>query len=143
MHELKVRAVKENLQYLEVMGTSPSVPTDCFLGNDYDTFDKQIKEIVKKGEYEGVQDLLGKIFEYFEKNAGAKVDEYLTLINRIEDQSNKLTNYWGVDTSNLYCRYQGYSSRGSEPLKVFAQLYVVHKARYNLWFCPDSLMVHI
>lgn len=33
-----------------------------------------------------------------------------------------------MDTSNVVCRYQGYSSRGSEPLKVFAQLYVVHKA---------------
>lgn len=29
MHELKVRAVKENVQYLEVMATSPSVPTNC------------------------------------------------------------------------------------------------------------------
>lgn len=128
MHELKVRAVKENVQYLEVMGTSPSIPKDCFLGNDYDKFDKQLKEIVKKGEYEGAQDILGEIFKYFEKNAGTKVEEYLTLINRIEDQSNKLTNHLGVDISNLYCRYQGYSSHGSEPLKVFAQLYVVHKA---------------
>ncbi|MCM0270026.1 hypothetical protein [Bacteroides fragilis] len=31
MHELKVRAVKENVQYLEVMATSPGVPTDCLL----------------------------------------------------------------------------------------------------------------
>ena len=39
---------------------------------------------------------------------------------------------WETITDNgkrkLLCRYQGYSSRGGKPLKVFAQLYVVHKA---------------
>lgn len=48
MHELKVRAVKENVQYLEVMGTSPSVPKDCFLKDDYGKYDKQLKDYVKK-----------------------------------------------------------------------------------------------
>ena len=42
--------------------------------------------------------------------------------------SNTFGNHLNVDTSDLVCRYQGYSSRGSERLKVFAQLYVVHKA---------------
>lgn len=43
MHELKVRAVRENVQYLEVMGISPSVPADCFLGDEYGMYDKQLK----------------------------------------------------------------------------------------------------
>lgn len=67
MHELKVRAVKENVQYLEVIGTSPSVPEDCFLGDDYEQFDKQLKECVKDGNYEDVQDTLDEVFNLFEK----------------------------------------------------------------------------
>lgn len=128
MHELKVRAVKENIQYLEVMGTSPSVPTDCFLGSDYNKFDKQLKDYVKKGEYEGIQGTLDEVFGYFEKNAGKTVDTYINFINDLDDKSNEYGKYLDVDISKLVCRYQGYSSRGSEPLKVFAQLYVVHKA---------------
>lgn len=128
MHELKVRAVKENIQYLEVMGTSPSVPADCFLGSDYDKFDKQLKDYVKKGEYEGIQGALDEVFGYFEKNADKTVDTYINFINDLDNKSNEYGKYLDVDISKLVCRYQGYSSRGSEPLEVFAQLYVVHKA---------------
>ncbi len=128
MHELKVRAVKENVQYLEVIGTSPSVPEDCFLGDDYEQFDKQLKECVKDGNYEDVQDTLDEVFNLFEKNSENTVETYNNFINELDNMSNTFGNHLNVDTSDLVCRYQGYSSRGSEPLKVFAQLYVVHKA---------------
>lgn len=129
MHELKVRAVKENVQYLEVLGTSPSVPADCFLGDDYGMYDNQLKECVKNGSYdENLQETLEKIIEQFEEQAEQAVDTYIAFIRNLDEMSNALDNHLGVDTGNLVCRYQGYSSRGGEPLKVFAQLYVVHKA---------------
>ncbi|MCA6029928.1 hypothetical protein KFX89_24705 [Bacteroides thetaiotaomicron] len=128
MHELKVRAVRENVQYLEVMATSPSVPTDCFLDEDYDTYDEQLKEHVKNGTYDDARKLLEKIIGEFDAKATEAVSDYVDFVHALDERSNTLKNHLGVDTENLVCRYQGYSSRGSEPLKVFAQLYVVHKA---------------
>ena len=128
MHELKVRAVRENVQYLEVMGTSPSVPKDCFLKDDYGKYDKQLKDYVKEGNYEDVQDTLDEVFNLFEKSAENTVETYINFINELDNMSNTFGNHLNVDTSDLVCRYQGYTSRGSEPLKVFAQLYVVHQA---------------
>ena len=129
MHELKVRAVKENVQYLEVMATSPSVPADCFLSeDDYATYDKQLKDCVKKGTYGAVRELLEEIIGKFDDNATKAVSDYVDFVSHLDELSNPSKNHLGVDTNNLVCRYQGYSSRGGEPLKVFAQLYVVHKA---------------
>ncbi len=128
MHELKVRAVKENVQYLEVMATSPVVPTNCFLDEYYDTYDEQLKECVKNGTYdEPLKNVLNDILKLFDTNADATAEAYLASIRTLDQQSNH-SDHCDVDTSNVVCRYQGYSSRGSEPLKVFAQLYVVHKA---------------
>ncbi|MGR5591969.1 adenosine deaminase family protein [Bacteroides thetaiotaomicron] len=128
MHELKVRAVKENVQYLEVMATSPVVPANCFLDDAYDTYDEQLKECVKNGTYdEPLKSVLNAILKLFDTNADATTEAYLASIRTLDQLSNQ-SDHCDVDTSNVVCRYQGYSSRGSEPLKVFAQLYVVHKA---------------
>ena len=128
MRELKLRAVKENVQYLEVMATSPSVPTDCFLGEEYKTYDEQLKACVKNGTYGAVRELLEEIIGKFDDNATKAVSDYVDFVRHLDEQSNPSKNHLGVDTEKLVCRYQGYSSRGGEPLKVFAQLYVVHKA---------------
>ena len=129
MRELKLRAVKENVQYLEVMATSPSVPADCFLGeDDYKTYDEQLKACVKKGDYDAARVLLTDIIGKFDDNATKAVSDYVDFVGHLDELSNPSKNHLGVDTNNLVCRYQGYSSRGGEPLKVFAQLYVVHKA---------------
>lgn len=128
MRELKLRAVKENVQYLEVMATSPSVPTDCFLGEEYKTYDEQLKACVKDGTYDAARELLTEIIGKFDDNATKAVSDYVDLVRDLDELSNPSKNHLGVDTNNLVCRYQGYSSRGGEPLKVFAQLYVVHKA---------------
>lgn len=42
-HELKMRASRENVQYLELIGIAPSIPADCFLGEEYDEYDARIK----------------------------------------------------------------------------------------------------
>lgn len=129
MRELKVRAVKENVQYLEVMATSPSVPTDCFLGeDDYATYDKQLKDCVKKGTYGAVRSVLEAIISKYDTVVEDKVDAYLNFIKKLDSQSNEFSKHLNIDPRNVTCRYQGYASRGGEPLKVFAQLYVVHKA---------------
>lgn len=122
MHELKVRADREHLQYLEVMGISPNVPKDCFLGDDYERYDKEIKGYVKAENIIQIEQLLSDIFTIFENNTEAAeyVDAYIESIQQLDKKSNK-------EYHEVQCRYQGYASRSGEPLKVFAQLYVVHK----------------
>lgn len=130
MHELKVRAVRENVQYLEIIGTSPSVPEDFFLGDKHKEYNEKLKEYAKTDDYNGMAYLLREIRRIYEKSP--KVDtyanDYLTSIYSLEEKSNEFHNYFGCDVKDVVCRYQGYASRGGEPVKVFAQLYIVQKA---------------
>lgn len=148
MHELKVRAVRENVQYLEVLGCSPSVPEDCFLDNDkYAAYDQALKECVKHGWYtaadnaeKNAQQILSEILNIYDGAATDAVAMYSELITQLDEESNGHPDdkYPAVDTSPVLCRYQGYSSRSGEPLKVLAQLYVVHKACND---DPNKLLV--
>ena len=83
---------------------------------------------MKKGTYDAARKLLEEIIGKFDDNATKAVSDYVDFVGHLDELSNPSKNHLGVDTNNLVCRYQGYSSRGGEPLKVFAQLYVVHKA---------------
>ncbi|WP_443901197.1 hypothetical protein [Odoribacter laneus] len=127
MHKLQVRALKENVQYLEVMAGSPDVPADCFLGKDYETYKNTLEQYVTDGDYTDIQATLNDILDLFDKNSGTAADDYLKFILNIEIESKKISNHMNCDTTKLKCTYQGYASRGGEPLKVFAQLYVVHR----------------
>lgn len=139
LHELKVRAVRENVQYLEVMACSPIVQDDCYLAN-YEGFDKKLKECVEKGDYKEARSVLKSIIEIYKESS--IIDEaeksYRFFIAELDRRSNKLDNHLNIDIANVKCRYQGYASRGGEPLKVFAQLYVIHQACKN---STDHLLV--
>ena len=115
------------------MATSPSVPADCFLGeDDYATYDKQLKDCVKKGTYGAVRSVLEAIISKYDAiYVEDKVNAYLNFIKKLDNQSNEFSKHLNIDPRNVTCRYQGYASRGGEPLKVFAQLYMVHKACKN------------
>lgn len=133
MRELKKRAVKENVQYLEVMASSPHVPEYCFLDEaDYKKYDTDLKYYVKKGNDDKAKALLGEIYDLIDTKATEAAADYLEFIKQLDEKSRIDEETWETMTDNgkrkLLCRYQGYSSRGGEPLKVFAQLYVVHKA---------------
>ena len=127
MNELKVRAYKERVQYLEVMASSPSVGQYCLLSeDDYKKYDKDLKEYVKENNISELISTLQTILDKFsdEKNEEATkcVNDYLDSIYTLDELSRN------GQFSDVLCRYQGYASRGGEPIKVFAQLYVVHKA---------------
>lgn len=141
MRELKKRAVKENVQYLEVMASSPHVPEYCFLDEaDYKKYDTDLKSYVKKGNDDKAKALLGEIYDLIDTKATEAAADYLEFIKQLDEKSrideevpdaatdddNKPDNE--PDNRKLLCRYQGYTSRSGEPLKVFAQLCVVHKA---------------
>lgn len=130
MHELKVRAVRENVQYLEIIGTSPSVPEDFFLGDKHEEYNEKLKEYTKTDDYNKIFNLLREIRGIYEKSSEVDtyVNDYLSSIYSLEKKSNEFHIHLGCDVKDVVCRYQGYASRGGEPVKVFAQLYIVQKA---------------
>lgn len=152
LHELILRAQEENVQYLEVMGTSPSVPkteTTCYLSpetynsvrsaidahfplaSDVDAVD-DVEEQIKKAvaEYEASYSKQSGIY--------SAVQSYLAQNKSLIDDSTKeIKNHCFLtscfDTSvikegSVKVKLQGYASRGSaDPIAVLAQLYIVHK----------------
>lgn len=129
MHKLKVRAVEENVQYLEVIGISPDIPEYCFLSeSDYRHYDEILKTCVKKEDYTKAHATLKEIISKFKKSNEAVryAKEYCDKAHEIEDKSSTFTDPTNCDTSNLVCTYQGYAVRNLEPLQVLAQLYIIH-----------------
>lgn len=139
-HELKVRAVEENVLYLEIMGTSPNI-NDYAISNsaEYNNCNTQIKDVYKayrKGD-RTEQDLVDTLYAAYDLLANSSdvrqaVNDYVQKIERI-DQASGASYTLPVDTckldgKSLTVRYQGYASRNKEPMDVFAQLYIVHKA---------------
>lgn len=130
MRELRERAAYENVQYLEIMVSSPGINAqkiDEFCGTGF--FDKYnsllLKAIQKDAKNPGKQDSTTKILNeiyskwYQSKKFNQFSKEYVKQINSIDDQS--------TISSNLpLCYYQSYASRNSDPLVVFAQLYVAY-----------------
>jgi len=157
-HELKVRAKEENVQYIETMGISPSIPDEkgvkaFFSKKDYDGKTKELdgycqdyKNNPKKSE-ENIRNLVnGIIAEYErlyrdergiseEKNVFKAVDDYIkencNILEGAKSRKDFLTSRFdtsAVSESDVMMKLQGYASRNSEPLVVLAQLYIVHKA---------------
>ncbi|MBC5614554.1 hypothetical protein [Bacteroides hominis] len=130
MHELKVRAFRENVQYLEVIGIAPVIPEDCFLeGHVYNYYDSRLKKYLKTNKYDIIKQSLRQVLDIFEetKNAQKNVEDYFAFVQNIEEKSNTFKTHLN-NINEIECRYQGYAVRGLEPLIVFAQLYVVYKA---------------
>lgn len=134
MHELKVRAAKENVQYLEVIGIAPHIPEKCFLGDKYDKKDSNLKGFVEKGNYVKLRMELEEILNLFKESKEAEkvVDDYDESVRMLDKKSNEITSHFQV--GQIVCRYQGYAVRNLEPIMVFAQMYVVFNACLkNYW----------
>lgn len=135
MQELRKRAARENVQYLEVMLSSPGINAakiDQFCGNGfYDSYNTRLKQAIKddaervKGR-DGTDKMLAEIYREWEKSPAmnGRVDRYVAYIDSIDVHSTLSSGY---DRAPV-CYYQGYASRNAEPLVVYAQLYVAFKA---------------
>ncbi|MBQ7081095.1 MAG: hypothetical protein IJM92_15840 [Fibrobacter sp.] len=147
-HELKVRAKEENVQYIETMSISPSIPAGAFLSiADYnrmteklDNYCRDYKNDPIKSE-ENIRILIKEIIDEYERQYSkkldifGKVDDYITencdILKKAESRQDFLTSRFdtsAVSESDVMMKFQGYASRNSEPLVVLAQLYIVHKA---------------
>lgn len=129
MHELKVRAVRENIQYLEVIGIAPHIPEKCFLGDKYDEKDRELKKNVKEGNFVQLRQKLVEILDLFKESEEVEkvVDDYDKSIRMLDKKSETFESHF-IRGGKIVCRYQGYAVRNLEPIMVFAQMYVVFNA---------------
>ena len=135
MQELRKRAARENVQYLEIMLSSPGINAakiDALCGNDFYTRynDRLQKAILADTERakgrEGTDKVLDDIFKEWEKIPAMSkwVDKYVAYIDSIDIHSTLSSGY---DRTPV-CFYQGYASRNAAPLVVYAQLYIAFKS---------------
>lgn len=135
MQELRKRAARENVQYLEIMLSSPGINAskiDQSCGNGfYDRYNTRLKQAIRedaireKGRKD-TDNMLAEIFHEWEKTPAMNdwVDKYVAYIDSIDRHSTLSSGY---DRAPV-CYYQGYASRNAEPLVVYAQLYVAFKS---------------
>ncbi len=142
VHQLKVRAKEENLQYIETIGIAPSVPTDAFLSNKYDEFTEKLKEWSLASELpeEKVRNLIKKVIGLYNNqycDTGSKlyktVQDYISDNVSILNPSNKTLvkskfDAMTVPENEVLMKLQGYASRDKAPLIVLCQLYIIFKA---------------
>lgn len=134
MRELRKRAARENVQYLEIMLSSPGINAakiDALCGKGfYNRYNEQLQKAIlgdterTKGR-EGTDRALADIFREWEKIHAMDewVDKYVAYIDSIDVHSTLSLGY----ASAPVCYYQGYASRNAAPLVVYAQLYVAFK----------------
>jgi adenosine deaminase len=122
LKELKNRAARENVQYLEIMATSPVVDTTK-LKDYHNRYGRLGDVIVNKSQI--LTDTLSAIFKEWENDPYMKgqITSYIKLIDSIDSHSNIPDEPFAP-----MCLYQAYASRNSDPLSVYAQLYISFKA---------------
>ncbi|MEG2181294.1 MAG: hypothetical protein RRZ66_12100 [Bacteroidales bacterium] len=135
MQELRKRAARENVQYLEIMLSSPGINAakiDALCGNGfYARYNNRLQKVIfedterAKGR-EGTDKVLDDIFKEWEKIPAMSewVNKYIAYIDSIDTHSTLSSGY---DRAPV-CYYQGYASRNAAPLVVYAQLYVAFKS---------------
>ena len=154
VHNLKVRAKEENLQYIETMGMNPTVPPNAFLDSldpqKYEEYSSAFKMSCQEYHMEpGVEinDDINKILAaitgiiiFYEDSYNKSSDLYNAVTKYIEDcvsilAQNKdkvfVTRKFDtvqVSDSDVLMKLLGYASRNKDPFDVLCQLYIVHKA---------------
>lgn len=135
MRELRKRAARENVQYLEIMLSSPGINAakiDELCGKGfYDRYNARLQQAIQedaertKGR-EGTDKVLAEVFREWSKMPAIDewVNRYVAYIDSIDVHSTLSSGY---DRAPV-CYYQGYASRNSAPLVVYAQLYVAFKS---------------
>lgn len=135
MRELRKRAASENVQYLEVMMASPHVTTtsiDEMCGKGfYDRFNGRLEQAIATDAHrikgrETTEDVLQEIFTKWNKSKTIQrwVKQYVLYVDSIDKCSELPVGSHDSPT----CYYQGYASRNSAPLLVYAQLYASFKS---------------
>lgn len=135
MRELRERAAFENVQYLEIMLSSPGINAakiDELCGRGFytrynDRLRKAIQDdAVRTKGGKNTDKVLAEVFREWDKMFEMEdwVSKYVAYIDSIDANSALPSGYKRAPV----CYYQGYASRNSEPLVVYAQLYIAFKS---------------
>jgi adenosine deaminase len=119
LKELKTRAAKERVQYLEIMATSPSI--DVAKVENYTDLNKWLVNNVHQTDKVLIEKLKDMITQ-FNKN------KYLNQQSVSYLDSIGLWDRMSGTTASPVCKYLAYTSRGDDPMKVFARLYISFKS---------------
>ena len=110
---IKKRAIKENVAYIEIMLSHPSIDVnDYFTKDDIAKYNNLLlnaktQKSVDKILYDIGISLIGHI------NFNKKIDNFLVKVK---------TDHANIDDNNFIIRYQSYAIRTTEPLRVFIDL---------------------
>jgi adenosine deaminase len=117
LKELRQRAADENVSYLEIMLTSPNVSASTYYNDP--VLNNNLKELIQTKNHDDVYRLLSEIWNAWDVNAVVQRDitDYVQMINDVHKEASSVA----PETISLY---QTYCNRNSEPLRVFAQLYI-------------------
>ena len=160
VHQLKVRAKEENVQYIETMGIRPKVPEFAYLNKtDYDSYTGQLTNLClhyndnPEGNKIEILNLLNVVLNKFNDNKSLDddinnyVDKCRDILNHNSSKTNSLreknivrkfdTVRVADNDDDVMMKLQGYADRNKTPLDVFCQLYIVHKAMEK---APDSIV---
>ncbi|MDR2732504.1 MAG: hypothetical protein LBB36_04720, partial [Fibromonadaceae bacterium] len=122
INELKKRAVHENVQYLEIMGTSPNVSSKkmntIFGENYYEKTNAILLDAIQSADTARTRSVIDSIVNIWEQNIAWKNEgiAYGKLIDSLDASS--------IADTNLVTRYLAYASRKSDPVTVLAQLHI-------------------
>lgn len=132
LRELRQRAAYENVQYLEVMVSSPGINAQkidefCWTGF-FDKYNTLLMTAIqedasKPGTGDRTTNILKEIYAKWDSSEDFDQfsKEYVKQIDSIDNQST-------LSSKFPFCYYQSYASRNSDPLVVFAQLFVAYKS---------------
>ena len=159
VHELRVRAKEENVQYIETIGIAPSVSATADLSNDkFEKYSANIKELC--AEYnddpeltsEKLETLICSIINDYDaeynnensdiyQNVKRYVESNKAMASADHDMNNTyLTSRFDTikaDDNDVLIKFQGYASRDKDPMIVLCQLYIIYKA---MTIIPDILV---
>lgn len=117
--ELKNRAIRENVSYIETMFTS--IPCNIDL-KPMDQYTARLREAQQRRDEAMAQKLLGELFEWLQSR-GVKecAASYNAMLEKLHEEA-------GLDDDRFTMRYQNYVVRVVPPLSVFKSLVVAFES---------------
>jgi hypothetical protein len=120
LEELRARAEAENVLYLEIMLTGPRLSA---LSLNDAALNERLKSAIADKDEAAFEELLAEIYQAWEGDSVVQRDAvyYAQFVADVHEAASHTA-------PGVVSRYQGYANSHSEPLRVFAQLYLSFKA---------------
>ena len=111
--ELKNRAIKEHVSYIELMLSSIKCSISIPMASDYM---QQLEKAQSGRDEKATAEVLGKLYRFLKENKIADCS------NTFNDGIEKMHKRLGIDDASFTMRYLNYVSRAADPVSVFKGL---------------------